>query len=183
MSRWFDGIGSLADMELRRSEFLSAPGTDTDVGAILDELGCDDDGGSHDEAALALWFDRLVVCFREKGPILAVYRQIGLDDPAAFLDAIRAGAPVGPHWSLDPGIDVSDHHEGREAVLLFGRVRATDVCWFTTFQANFSHPWEREVAVAGTVMVDRMETGDGAVHTVGIEAPASAGGPDPFRTP
>jgi hypothetical protein len=187
MSCWFDGIASLADMEARRSEFLSAPGTHPDMDAILQILDSDgaagDAGSLSDDAALALWFDRLVARFRENGPILAVYRQMGLDDPAAFLDAVRAGAPVGSHWSLDPGIDISGHHEGRETVLLVGRVRETDVCWFTTFQANFSHPWEAEVAVDGTVMVDRMGLGDGTVHVVGIEAPASAGGPDPFRTP
>lgn len=55
----------------------------------------------------------------------------------------------------------------------------TDSQWFSTFQAMFSHPWERQVWFEGPILLDRIED----LETGEIHVPAEKGYPISVEEP
>ena len=163
-SDWRSTVRGVADMVAHRDMFLENPGSMVDDGEIIDAMGLDDgDGDGLSVAALrAAWFDRLVERF--SGSTFTVHRHMTVPDFDAFVAGLEAGeGATGIHWSLDPEIESPSDEVEEVGLRMTAEVSAEAVDWPTTFQQNFSHPWEEEVTVTGPlrlVSVTNLDTGE-----------------------
>lgn len=173
-TKWMVGVGDLADMVARRDAFLADMGVDPD----LDEIGqeVDPEDRMSDAALLGAWFDHVAGSLAGDGAIRA-HRHIRVTDLDAFVERCEAGVHPGRHWSTTEDTASPDPEHGLVDALLTADVERAAVCWASTFQAWFSHPWEREVTVDGEVArftVRDMRTGEEREVTIG-------GAPSPGR--
>lgn len=171
---WWQGELTLEAMIANKVAFLASPGCDIDFDGIATELDSD-----ADETELAdLWFESVVESLSAYRIVL--HRHQTVADVAAYVERLEAGtATVGVHWSLDEGTSSPYPEQSKREIMLRGSIDASQIEWFTTFQAMFSHPWERQVWFEGTIVVERiedLETGDVHVPTakgypISIEEP------------
>lgn len=159
---WRSAVRGVADMVAHRDEFLDNPGSMVDDEEILDAMGLDDEDALSVAELRAAWFDRLVERFQ--GGSFIVHRHMTVPDFDAFVAGLEAGGgSTGIHWSLDPEIESPSDEVEEVGLRMTAEVSAEAVDWPTTFQQNFSHPWEEEVTVSGAVRlvsVTNLETGE-----------------------
>ncbi len=165
--KWMDGVGDLAGMASRKDAFLA----DMGVEPHLDEIGqeVDPEGAMDDASTLGAWFDRVAGDLAGEGPLRA-YRHVRVRDIEAFVGRCEAGVHPGRHWSTSEDIVSPDPGHSWIDVLLTADIERSTVCWASTFQCRFSHPWEREVTVEGDVTaftVRVMRTGEEREVSVG----------------
>lgn len=162
---WWERVAGLADMVRHKADFLADPGCDVDHDGIASELSREQDDG---DALLSAWFDHVVGLLGDRDTIV-LHRHQTVEDVDAYVAGLREGSrTVGYHWSLDE--DTSSPHPDQydQDIMMRGRVGASQVEWFSTFQAMFSHPWELQVYFEGFMALENVrEIRTGRDHDMG----------------
>lgn len=159
---WWERSLTLDGMIAHKAAFLESPGCDVDLDGVASEL----DSDAEESELLDAWFDRVVESLR--GDVLVLHRHQTVSDVGAYVRRLEAGeATVGVHWSLDQDTFSPDPDQSEREIMLRGAVDADQVEWFATFQAMFSHPWERQVWFQGPIRLDRIQDlGTGEFHVL-----------------
>lgn len=158
---WRERVVGLADMVMNRDRFLAEPGSLVDDEEILLALGLDGDAITV-TALHGAWFDHLAALFSRES--FVAHRHMTVPDFDAFVLGLEGGeGATGAHWSLDEEIESPCPEVEDVEIRMSAEIPAASVDWVTTFQQNFSHPWEREINVNGPVRllaVTNLETGE-----------------------
>jgi len=167
--------GLADDLGALKGDILPEAARAADMAHILDMHP--DLGGLPDGEILSGWFDHLVAVLARKaaGGALVCHRALDVPDADAFLDAARAGCPLGVHWTHDEVSASTAYFDGERhgaEVTLLAEVPVGSVDWRTTLLRNFRHPYEQEVTVSGPVRLLEACVGD-AVAELGIECPTA----------